>query len=917
MKRFLLLLFICIISFSQAQEKDIFLDSLMHELSVSDNNHWVDIAIEISKEISYKDAEYAQTIIEEAIKNSISIDYQDGLSRAYEQKAILLYNEHKILSGISYFQKAYGIYSFENKRSESANILYGIASGLARIHQISEAKDTLSFILNNYPLSIDPQTKSNIYHLFSNIYSGEGEIEKAIEALDSAVVVEKNNYLLENLSTSYNALGVIFDDLGDYKRSLEYYDLCEITAKNIHDTLLTSYAIHNKAYIYLYWGIFDEALSLFLESQDLVQSAGYESELVASVSSIAAVYQEIEKNDKAKRYYKKALQLADKYNDLTTKAVIYHNMGEMMFGEGKLDSALYMLNQSLRIEMQEGNTLGIAQTKSLLGTIHSALNDYDISFTYFKEAENVFLKFGSKNDLSNLYLEYGKTYASLRKDSLSIIFFQKGIDLAEKINNRSLLKDGYQASSHNYERLYNYRKALFFYKKHKSITDSLFNQHTSRRMDYMSLKLETQEKEKRLSSLENKQKVLQLENKNRTTFLLAAIIILILSIFFFYWRFTIKKNSEARLSKQYHILEESEQKIKALIDSSFDSTLLVNLQGNILTINNNKLNGFFANTESMIHEELFSFFNSPNKEKLDRFFKLVIQTKKPKELEIQEANGFVLNIRISPVIDPSNHQVSSLAFYIKDITQLEKDKQAREKMEKQLIQTQKMETIGTLAGGIAHDFNNSLATIQGYVSMSLEDVDPKSHIHRYLKNTQKAVNISRDTVQKLMTYSRANEIQFNKVRISELLDDSVDMIMGSKPKNIKFVYPHKRLNMELLADKNQLTQVMVNICTNAIHSIGEQAGTVTIKVQKIKSQKRFKNKNMILIQICDDGIGMDSETQKRIFEPFYTTKEVGKGTGLGLSVVAGIIKQHSGIIEVKSQFGKGASFLLYLPIISE
>ena len=261
--------------------------------------------------------------------------------------------------------------------------------------------------------------------------------------------------------------------------------------------------------------------------------------------------------------------------------------------------------------MKEGNSLGVAQSKAMLGSINISLKKYDIGFSYFKEAEKVFQKFGGKNDLSDLYIEYAKTYEKLKRDSLSIVYFSKGIELATKINNRKLMKEAYKAASSNYERLHMYKKALLFHKKFKNITDSLFNQNQSRRLDYMSLKLENQEREKELANLENKQKVLKLESKNRTTFLLSAIIILLLSMIFFYWRYSIKKKSEARITKQYHILQESEQKIKALLDASFDSTLLVDLDGKILTINNNQLNGFFAKTESMLHEELFSFFNSP------------------------------------------------------------------------------------------------------------------------------------------------------------------------------------------------------------------------------------------------------------------------------------------------------------------
>ena len=914
MRRTLLYFFLIVSSISYAQDKDAYLDSLKIKLSQADSTQWVNIALEISQEVSYQNPEYAQSLIDESIDLSLEIGYQNGLSKSYEQQAILLYNRNKVLSGISFYKKAYEIHEKQKQYKESANMLFGIATGLSRIYQIEESKDTLDFILQNYAQATEPITKSAIYHLLSQIYSGEGKNDLAILALDTAIIIEKENYLLKSLSKSYNTLGNIHDNLGNYKSSLMYYNLCEKTAKDINDTLIASYAIYNKAYIYLYWGIFDEALKLFLESQELAEKSSQKNEIAASLSSIASVYHEMGNHSKAKHYYLESLKMADKYDDQLTKAVVLHNFGELMYIEQKYDTALKYLLQSLQLEMTRGNTIGIAQTKSMLGTVNISLNNYDIGFAYFKEAEKVFEKFGSKNDMSNLFLEYAKTYEKLQKDSLSVVYFEKGIDLASKINNRTLLKDGYKAASSNYERLYNYKKALLYFKKHKTITDSIFNQKASHRIDYMSLKLETQEQEKKLSKLENTQKVTTLENKNRTVFLLAAIFGLIISMIFFYWRYRMKKKAAARLSIQYHILEESEQKIKALLDASFDSTLLVDLKGNILTINKNQLNGFFSNTRSMVNKELFSYFNNDNNEKLKKLFNIVINSKKPKEIEIYENNSFILNTRISPVLD-SQKEVNSLAFYIKDITQIEKVKKEKQKMEKKLIQTQKMETIGTLAGGIAHDFNNSLATVQGYVSMILEDVDPKSHLHRYLLNTQKAVTLSKETVQKLMIYSRAKEIVFNKVRLDELIEDSMDIIMGSKPKNIQLQYPTKIKRIEFLADKNQLTQVIVNICTNAFHAIDDEKGTVTLSIKEEKTIDEYLFTPMTVIKISDSGIGMDNETKKRIFEPFFTTKSVGKGTGLGLSVVAGIIKQHKGKIEVKSEFGKGSTFTIYLPTI--
>jgi PAS domain S-box-containing protein len=475
--------------------------------------------------------------------------------------------------------------------------------------------------------------------------------------------------------------------------------------------------------------------------------------------------------------------------------------------------------------------------------------------------------------------------------------------------------DSYKYASANLERLGEYEQALKYYKNYSALNDSLFNEKSKQHIDYMTLVLENQERDKELSQLENQQKVLKLESKNRSLFFLTAITILIIVVVFFSWRYNLKKKSEMNLTKQYHTLLETEQKVKALLDASFDSTLLVDTQGKILTANNNDLNGFFQDAELMINKDISSFFTKTNSKVLHQFLELVLASLEPKETHIKEKNQTLLDIKISPVID-HNQQVTSLAFYIKDITQIERDKKEKKIMQNQLIQSQKMETVGTLAGGIAHDFNNYLATISGYLSMSLEDVDPDTHVYKYLTNSKKAVVLAQDTVKKLLAFSRSNEIYFDKLSSKNLIKDCMDMIKGAKPKNIVLKYPKDSKDYGLLADKNQLTQVIINICTNAFHAIGKNKGEVEITITEILGHPEFSHKRMLRICIKDNGIGMDNETKKRIFEPFFTTKDVGQGTGLGLSAASGIIKQHKGKIEVQSEFGEGTSFSLFLPIIS-
>lgn len=914
MRKTLCLLFIILSGFVSSQAPiEANIDSLRKLLKNSQNEEWVDSAIELSYQLRHTDPKYSEEIINEAISSAIKSDYQFGLAKAYMNKGIYAYNNNRVLSGITFYKNAYEIFKEIDKPKEAANSIYGIGEGLSRIHKTKESNDTLRYALNKYKDQIEARDLSDFYQLFSRNHSDLGHPKYAIAFIDTAIIIEQEHQLSLNLVRSYNSLGIIHSDIGNYKQSVFNYDKCETLARQINDTIGMSYAINNKAIIYLDWGVYDEALRLFLQAQELNLALGLEEELATTLSNIALVYHDTKDFKKAKTYYNRALDIAQEYNDGEMVSIIQHNLGEILHIEGKHDSALILLNKSMRYEVDNNNTLGLAQSKNIIANVYISLEKYPLAFSYYEDSKAIFEKFGSKIDLAELYINYAKAHEKLANDSISILYYNQGLEIATKINATRLMRKGYEAISKNYERLNQYDKALEFYKKFKELNDTIFNENASSRIDYMSLKFENQEREKQIEKLASDKKVITLENQTKRNRLFFIIFVLFIILVFFIWLYFLNQKSKIRIKNQYNILLESEQKIKALLDASFDSTLLVDIQGVIITANSNNLDDFLPDQSNILNKTIFEFFKPTNQVILQKFFELVLSFKTHKELQIIDKKC-VFNIKISPIIDIYNN-VNTLAIYIKDITEIEINKKEKRKIQGQLIQTQKMETIGTLAGGIAHDFNNYLATIKGYVDMSLEDIGVDHHIHTYLINTMKAVELSQQTVQKLLTFSRSNEIIMDRISFDRLLEDCIDIIKGSKPRNINLSYPTNKTNAELIADKNQLTQVLINIITNGFHAIDNNQGNLSINVVLNAKLPDFENKNMLGIVISDDGIGMDEETIKRIFEPFFTTKEVGKGTGLGLSVVSGIVKQHGGTITVDSEFGKGTVFSLYLPII--
>jgi signal transduction histidine kinase len=256
----------------------------------------------------------------------------------------------------------------------------------------------------------------------------------------------------------------------------------------------------------------------------------------------------------------------------------------------------------------------------------------------------------------------------------------------------------------------------------------------------------------------------------------------------------------------------------------------------------------------------------------------------------------------------------------KEIAERIKAEETKRKLEIALLQGQKLQAIGTLAGGIAHDFNNILYAIKGYVEMAREDVAKESVIYKNLGKVLEASRRGQDLVARILTFGRSHQHhEFEPIQIQTTLQNVLSLLKPTIPASVTINLINKNGDYVILGNQTQLHQVIVNIINNAVDAM-EDEGTVTIELNRMLADddylKQFPdttNKNYCKIDIADTGYGMDISTMERIFEPFYTTKEVGKGTGLGLATVHAIIKEHQGQVTVKSQLGRGTMFTLLLP----
>lgn len=252
---------------------------------------------------------------------------------------------------------------------------------------------------------------------------------------------------------------------------------------------------------------------------------------------------------------------------------------------------------------------------------------------------------------------------------------------------------------------------------------------------------------------------------------------------------------------------------------------------------------------------------------------------------------------------------------------LKRDVTEAVKLEAQLRRAQKMEAIGTLAGGIAHDFNNIIGAVVGYAGLA-QFKTTDTVIHHYLEQIINACNRSRDLVKQILTISRQQEQGKRSIAITPVIKEALKLLQASLPSTIEIRQMYNTRQDTILADPTQIHQVLMNLCTNAVHAIGEERGALEVSLsRKVISAKnsaynsQLKRGAYLQIAVSDTGRGIDPAIEDKIFDPFFTTKEMGEGTGLGLSVVYGIVKDHGGIISVESEIGKGTVFRIYLPLI--
>jgi len=276
----------------------------------------------------------------------------------------------------------------------------------------------------------------------------------------------------------------------------------------------------------------------------------------------------------------------------------------------------------------------------------------------------------------------------------------------------------------------------------------------------------------------------------------------------------------------------------------------------------------------------------------------------------------VFHVCSAPVFD-RNNEIQHFVYIAQDITE-------KKRLEEELFQSHKMEAIGTLAGGIAHDFNNILAAILGYAELAKTDLPINSPAIKDIDQVLIAGERATELVKQILTFSRKTTRHKQPLKLHLIVKEALKLIRASLPTTINIQSNIDQEHCLVLADPTSIHQIVVNLCTNALHAIGDNKGKlevtlapVFVEKQQIPTTAKSQTGPFVLLSVKDSGDGMDANTVARIFEPYFTTKKKGEGTGLGLALIHGIVEECNGFIKVESSPGEGTLIGIYLPAIED
>jgi PAS domain S-box-containing protein len=383
-----------------------------------------------------------------------------------------------------------------------------------------------------------------------------------------------------------------------------------------------------------------------------------------------------------------------------------------------------------------------------------------------------------------------------------------------------------------------------------------------------------------------------------------------------------KKASQRQKEEALAAMERSEKLYRLIAENTHDLICILDLEGNFVYVSPSYKKILGYPPEELLNKNAFALIHAEDRDHVEKGFRLALVTKEDHNADFrcEHRNGtwLFLDAAGSWVFDAKGNPWRAV-IVSRDITERKKSEEALRDSQEQLRLSQKLEAIGQLAGGVAHDFNNMLTVISGYSELLLRQCPENSSMAEKIEEIRKAAKRSADLTRQLLAFSRKQVLQPEVIDLNSLIENMRKMLVRLIGEDIEIITALRPDIGKINADPGQIEQVVMNLVVNARDAMSD-GGRIVIETTDVDLDEAYASARVgvkagpyVMLAISDTGCGIDAETQKHIFEPYFTTKELGKGTGLGLSTVYGIVKQSEGNIWIQSEVGKGTTFNIYLP----
>jgi signal transduction histidine kinase/Tfp pilus assembly protein PilF len=880
----------------------------------------------------------ALLLADEAFNLSASLGYKYGMAEAICNKCFY-YSQILNLDSASVFLKNSFVHKNLYSKIPLAKLYFSKGNYYRIIRKYKQSNDTLLAsinILEERLKEIDTvnniqekvilfEALGNTYHFLGHLYIDRNERDVALKHYQKALKIfssnndkdniaivlsnigrlyDKNddydnsrNYYLRGLgfatraqnnhviSLCFNNLGIIAENRGEYLFALDYYHQSIELRKKIGDKSGLAATLNNIGNIYRKQGDITKALDYLHQSTKLKEEINDKRGVAISLNNIGLIYYEQKDYKKALEYYFQSLELRLLVDDMSGVAGSYNNIGIVYRNLSDHPKALEYYEKSLAIRQEIGDKRGISIMLNNIGIVYKSQGDLEKALDYYKKSLSILEEIGYKNYISSTLNNIGSVYFERQDYEAALRYGQKAYQIAKETGNPSQIRMSSKLLNDIYQEKGDYKKALLYYEEQIVMRDSISNSENQKIAEKTHWQHEYEKKSlsdslRHAQALEVKNLLLekkQVESKRQMVVIYAlfAVFIMMIALAILIFRsYRAKMVANQLITEKNNMLEQAYEEIKATSEALASKNEILNQQRHEIENQRNSLSDLNSELQS-INEEIIA-----QKEELER-------------------------------------------------------------TQEQLVLSEKMASIGVLTAGIAHEINNPINFVYGGVNSIMRDLADVEQVLKIIKDVETSdlkpdqivkeiikrkkeydfdeayraigetiIDIklgaqrTAEIVQGLRDFSRSESDDFGFTDINKTIEGVLVLLKNKYKSHVEIVKDLDTSLPDIECKAGKVNQVIMNLVSNAIDAITNN-GIIQITSKMVDGK--------CSISVKDNGLGIKPEILPKIFDPFFTTKKVGHGTGLGLSISYGIIEEHRGTIDVKSEVGKGTEFIVTLP----